>query len=367
MKVHTDKDALLAAIKGVLPAVKRGAPLPILKNVRLSTVGSELEVAATNLEMSIQIRIPAEVDREGATTLPAHDLIKVLSKLTKKGWLSLEQQDDNVSLAYDRTTLNLFALPAEEFPGLDIDPNGRIAQVALRTDDLLTGIRRTRFAAAKDDKSVISGALLKVDNHAMCVVTTDGYRLVTWSGTSRMQGYLSAIIPGAALTALERLLAKGNGTLTSVSIQPQRVIFGQADMVVTVRTIDGQFPPYSQIIPKEFKFQATLPRAELLAAVTRMAIIASEREARTTKLLFQGDELVLSASSTERGRGEDRLPVQGLLEETEIQFNATYLIEALKSFKGDKINLLMNSALAPACLTSAGDDGLFHLLMPIRS
>lgn len=368
MKVHIDKDALLTALKGALPAVKRSAPLPVLKNVRLSTVGKELvEVAATDLEMSIQIRIPAVVDREGATTLPAHDLLKVLSKLTKQGWLSLEQEGADVSLAYGRTSLTLFALPADDFPGLSIDPNARMAQAALRTGDLLTGLRRTRFAAAKDDKSVISGALLNVTGESMCVVTTDGYRLVTWTGASKMQGQLSAIIPGGALAALERLLARGNDALTTVSLESQRIIFEQAGVLVSVRTIDGQFPPYTQIIPKEFTIQATLPRAELLAAVTRMWIIASEREARTTKLQFQSGEVVLSASSAERGRAEDRLPVHGQLDEASIQFNATYLIEALKSFKGEMVNLSMNSALAPACLTSAEDDGLFHLLMPIRS
>lgn len=363
MKVHTDKDALLTAIKGVLPAVKKG-PLPILRHIKVSAIGNQLEVEATDLDMSIQIRIPSEVEREGAVTLPAHDLLKVIAKLTRKDWISLELQDDNVSLTCGRTTLNLVTLPADDFPSMSLK---WIEPIAIRTDDLLTAIRKVRFAAAKDDKSVISGALLEVKEHTVRMATTDGYRLATWSGESKSPGDFSAIIPRDALAALGRLLVIRNTRVAMVSAVDNWVVFDLGEVVFSTKAIDGQYPPYSQIIPKEFKHQATLPRAELLAAVTRMSIIADEREARTTKLHFQGEEVVLSASSHERGRGEDRLPVKGLAEETSIQFNATYLIEALRSFKSDQVNLLMNTPLAPACLTSSEDEGLFHLLMPIRA
>ncbi|HEY9854430.1 MAG TPA: DNA polymerase III subunit beta [Stenomitos sp.] len=366
MEFTCTRDDFSKGIQAVQRAVASRGPLPILSNILIATEGNQLKITATDLEVGIEARVPAQVSTEGAVTLAARQLSEIINKLPNSDVaLSVNKEDVRATVQCARSRFVLPSLPADEFPALP-QVNDNATVVHLAGDQLAKGIRQTLFAAAKDDKSVISGLYLQLANGMLEVVATDGYRLAWRKWDVGNGGELKVIVPSRAMAELARLLSGSEETVTAAMAQNQ-ITFTVGDRYLTSRLIDGQFPPYTQIIPASFNYEVMMDRSALQSAVERVSIMASEREAKVVNLSFSAGDLHLQANAADLGEGDEHLPVEFEGDDVKIAFNATYLLDALKAIDGETIKLQLNGPLAPALLGSPDDPSYSCLLMPIRS
>lgn len=366
MEFTCAREEFSKGIQAVQRAVANRGPLPILSNILIAADGDHLKITATDLEVGIEARIPAQVKGSGAVTLAARQLSEIINKLPNSDVaLSVNEQDVRATVQCARSRFVLPSLPADEFPKLAHSaPSATLVHLA--GDQLAKGIRQTSFAAAKDDKSVISGLYLQLANGVLEVVATDGYRLAWRKWDVGAAGELKVIVPARAMGELARLLSGSDEPVTAALAQNQ-ILFTVGDRYLTSRLIDGQFPPYGQIIPSAFNYEILVDRGVLQGAVERVSIMASEREAKVVNLRFKAGELHLQANAADLGEGDEHLPVDFDGDEVRIAFNANYMLDALKALEGETVKFYLNGPLAPALIQSTEDATYSCLLMPIRS
>ena len=380
MKFTCSREDFSRGIAAVQRVVSSRGPLPILSNLLLATEGSDLKITATDLDVGIEAKIPARVRVEGAVTLAARQLAEIVNKLPNSE-IELSVGDDGAqaTVLCERSRFVLPSLPADEFPKLPVSGDEG-ATITLPDQELARGIRQTAFAASRDDKSVISGLLLRLADSRLEVVATDGYRLAWWRWEGAGAGNLEVIVPARAMNELARLLGStsnrgdaedsgaGKAMAGSVTVGKagNQILFSVGDRFLVSRIIDGAFPNFGQIIPSAFKHEVRCDRLTLLAAVERAGIMASEREGKAIRLGFSSGDLRLWARASELGEVDEHLPVEFEGELLEIAFNSRYLEEALKAIDTDTVIFKLNGPMQATLISS--DDPLYaSLLMPIRS
>lgn len=377
MKFTCSKDDLSRGIAAVQRVVTSRGPIPILSNLLLVTDSDGVRIAATDLNVGIEATVPAQVRAPGAITLAARQLSDIVAKLPNAE-VELALGDDGVqaTVLCQRSRFVLPGLPAEEFPRLPkIGEDGPVVRIP--GADLARGIRQTAFAASlRDDMSVISGLLLRLESGQLEVVATDGYRLAWWRCQGAGEGQLEVVVPARAMGELARLLAASDGasdvTVRYASTEDDagkganQILFAFGDKFLASRIIGGAFPNFRQIIPETFKHDVRLERDAFLGAVERASIMASDRDGKAIRLSFSDGELHLWARTSELGEVDEHLPVDYAGDPIEITFNARYLDEALKALDGDTVTLRLNGPVQAALISGA--DPLYQsLLMPIRS
>ncbi|MBM3267366.1 MAG: DNA polymerase III subunit beta [Candidatus Sericytochromatia bacterium] len=377
MKFTCSKDDLSKGIAAVQRVVTTRGPIPILSNLLLTTGDAGVRISATDLNVGIEATVPAQVGAPGAITLAARQLSDIVAKLPNADVeLALGEDGVQALVLCQRSRFVLPSLPADEFPKLPhIGEDGPV--VRLPGSELARGIRQTAFAAGvRDDMSVISGLLLRLDAGALEVVATDGYRLGWWQWHGAGEGKLEVVVPARAMGELARLLGAAEGspevTVRYASTEEDggkganQILFSFGDKFLASRIINGSFPNFKQIIPESFKVDIRLDRDSFLAAVERASIMASDRDGKAIRLSFQDNELHLWARTSELGEVDEHLQIEYQGEPLEITFNAKYLDEALKALDGDTVTLRLNGSVLAALIQGA--DPLYQsLLMPIRS
>jgi DNA polymerase-3 subunit beta len=269
-----------------------------------------------------------------------------------------------VTLKCSRSKFTLRGLPAVEFPEL---PQAGPNAVRLKADDLVKGIKQTAFAAGGEDKAVISGLFLSVKDGQMEIVATDGYRLA-WrkAPVSDPTAELNVIVPKRAMDELARQVGAAGAEEVAIAMSNNQIALSFDDRYMTSRLVDGQYPPFRQIVPTTFACEAVLDRASLLGAVERVSIMAFDREAHIIKLEFGIDELKLSAGNSELGDSTEVVALEYTGEPMAISFNADFLVDALKNMDAETIRLGLNTPLSPVIIRPLDDDSHTCLLMPVN-
>ncbi len=360
MKLTATRGDLAKAIAVVSRVAPSRAALPVLSNLLLVATADGLNLTATDLDIGIEVACPALVSDPGSITLPAKKLHEIVTKLPEAP-IDIAIEDYQALITCKRSKFTVPTLPADEYPKLLASAQDD-ATVVLPAAELARGIRQTLFATSKDDKSVIAGLLLRVHDAKLEIVGTDGYRLAWWRAEGKGEGDLEAIIPSRAMGELSRLLDGGEVTVARAGNQ---IAFRVGDRLLTSRVIDGTFPAFERIIPPEFKYGARMGRDELLGAVERAGIMASEIDGHAICLGLDQGELGISGSAAALGQAQDTLAIEYDGEPMEIRFNARYVEEALRAVDGEAITLRLNGAVQAALIE--GSDPLYvSLLMPIQ-
>lgn len=365
MRLICTKENFARGLSAVARAVSSRGPLPILTHVKLVADGAGVRFTATDLEVGLEARVPAEVADEGSVALTAKTLSEIVSKLPNADIeLATPEREAEVTLRCLRSKFTLRGLPAAEFPAL---PTPAGASVRLGAEELLKGIRQTVFAAAGEDKAVISGLFLRLEGGKLELVATDGYRLACReTAVAEQAGSLSVVVPKRAMDELARQLsAMGTGEV-EVAVASNQIGFTLGDRYMTSRLVDGQYPNFRQIIPTRFERGAVIDRAAFLAAVERVSIMAMDREAHTIKLEFADGEVVISAGNSELGDSNETVATEYSGEPLAISFNADYLSDALKHIDAETVRLDMNGPLTPVLVRPLADDSHTCLVMPLN-
>ena len=370
MKLTIERAALLKCLGHVQSVVERRNTIPILSNVKIEAGDGKLALNATDMDLDIVEGVAADVAEAGATTAPAHTLYDIVRKLPEGAQVVMEKESGGqLVLKAGRSRFALSCLPTEDFPVLG---SGELPhQFKMPVHDLKTLLDRTRFAISTEEtRYYLNGIYLHVAERdgtkVLRAVATDGHRLASAEVPlpEGSDGIPGVILPRKVVTELGKLIDESVGEVF-VGLSETKARFAVDEIVITSKLIDGTFPDYERVIPRDNDKMLDVDRKLLADAVDRVSAISSEKS-RAVKLTLGAGVLKLSASSPEHGLAEEEIEVDYNGDGLEIGFNSAYLLDITRQIEGDTASLAMADAASPTVLREAGDDSALFVLMPMR-
>ena len=362
LKATCSRDELTRALGVVSRGVSTRTTVQILAGILLQASDGKLDLAATDMELSLRTSLEAQVEAEGSVVVPGRLLLE-LARLLPDAEVSIEHklEEAAVEVRSGPATYRLHTYNAEDFPRLPDAAAGERHEVD-REMLLETVARVSRSASRDESRPVLTGVLMRFEPGKLVMAATDSYRLsVKETVTEGSVPELEAIVPARALGELARIAQAGEGI--ELGVHENQVVFTTGDALLTTRRIDGQFPNYRQLVPETFDHELMLPREELLDVVRRVAVMAQRNS--PLRLRFADGELTVSAQTQDVGEARESLPVSFSGEPLEIGFNAEFLRDGVESVTGEQLRLKLISPLRPAVLQGEDVDFLY-LIMPIR-
>jgi DNA polymerase-3 subunit beta len=362
LKAVVPREELARHLGVVSRAASTRTTVQVLAGILLRAEGGRLELAATDMEISLRSSLDAGVETDGAVVVPSK-LLTDLVRLLPADQVSIEHRSGEgiVEIISGAATYRLHTYNAEDFPRLP-DASG-VELVSIDAEAVLgTAARVSRAASRDESRPVLTGILVRFEGESLVMAATDSYRLAvkeTSMGSAAPE--LDAIVPARALGELTRI-AQVAGEL-QLGVLENQVIFATDGVLLTTRRIEGQFPNYRQLLPETFEHELKLPREELLDVVRRVSVMA-QRNA-PIRLRFAEGELTVSAQTQDVGEARESMPAPFSAEPLEIGFNPEFLRDGIDSVEGDEVRLKLISSLRPAVIQGDSDD-FSYLIMPIR-
>ena len=376
MKLTIERAALLKALGHVQSVVERRNTIPILSNVLLSADGHGLAFSATDLDMEIVDETPARVTGEGQITAPAHTLYEIVRKLPDGADVELKYmgEDPRLSVTAGRSRFNLPVLPSGDFPQMTRD--GLSDKLAIEADALIRLIDRTRFAISTEEtRYYLNGLYLHTVSEGgvtkLRAVATDGHRLALaeMPAPEGAAGLPGVIVPRKTIAEARRLLDDA-GESVDVRISAAKVRFDFAGedgqgAALTSKVIDGAFPDYVRVIPRDNTKVVQVDVKLFAAAVDRVATISAEKS-RSVKLAIEPGKLTLTVRNMEAGQAVEEVEIDYDGDSFEIGFNARYLLDVCGQIGGEGMELRFADPASPTLVIDPSDDGVKYVLMPLR-
>jgi DNA polymerase-3 subunit beta len=374
MRVSCLQDNLARGLNVVSRAVGARTTLPVLSNVLLATDNGRLRLAATNLDLGITAWIGASVEEDGAITVPArtlNDLVNTLSP--ERVDMDVAVRTNTLHLSCGATTANIRGIDAQEFPIMP-EPGEDDDSLTIPAGELRDMIGMVAFAAARDDsRPVLTGVSLSYQDGLLTMAAADGFRLSVREipVETEYYGSFSLVVPARTLQELARIITDETETVKLVLPQERsQVIFFMPNALVATQLIDGAFPDYRQIIPRDTPTRTVVDTLSLLQACRRADIFAREAN-HTVRFSVEPQEgmagvLRVSAQASETGENEVILDASIEGDGLGIAFNVRYLIEVLNVIHHDRVMIGNSSAEKPGVLKAVGDDSFTHVIMPMH-
>jgi DNA polymerase-3 subunit beta len=371
MELVVRKTDLLRELQLFQGIVERKNTIPILANVLIEANGNEVKFLATDLEVGLRSRCSASVSKSGSLTLPAKKLYEIIKALPETD-VRIEEDKNGVKVAADRFDSRMQTLPREDFPTLP-EASGSYS-AALQRDVLKQMVGKTQFAiTGEDTRYFLNGALFILRNDSMSLVSTDGHRLAlvtvprdTGKGKGKPDEEVRVILPRKTLLELGRLLAESDG-----DIQYERgenhLFFDIGGRLLISRMIDGQFPAFERVIPKNNDKRVEFDRDRLTSAVRRVALLSNERS-RAVKFQMDKGKVEIASSSPEFGEAKEALIVDYAGTPVTICFNAQYVLDFLNVVETDSVALEFKDEMSQAVMKPIGGEGYdyTYVIMPMR-
>ncbi len=374
MQVKTTQINLDKALDTVSRAISTRSTLPILSNVLVATESGRLKLRATNLEVSITTWIDAEVTAEGQIAVPARLFADFVGTLPAGGNVSLAVTGNKMKVSAGKTSADMHGMDAEDFPTI---PSVSDAPLAKLDPTLLREmIGQVAFAAATDDsRPVLAGVLVKFEGGTLTMAAADGFRLaVKEQQVEPVDAPVSVIVPAKALIALSKLIGDSEDPVEiAVTANRNQVLFHAENVEIVSRLVDGNFPSYTQIVPKSHDTRTVVRTQQFLQAVRRAHIFARDNSNVVRLKVVPGDgngtgdgQVNITATAAESGTGADELAARVEGAECEIAFNAKYLQDALTTVGTGEVALETQAPNTPATVKPVGVDGLVIVIMPMH-
>ncbi len=367
MRFTISREKLQEGLAAVSSAVPSKTTLPVLANLLVQTTDKGIRLSGTDLDIAVSTEVTADVEAAGAITIPAKKLVEIARELPPAPVKLSSSGDQRVSLECGRSKFKLLGLPKSEFPSFPAIQFEKAIRVP--SGDLQKLISHTAFAASTEEsRPILNGVLWELKPDTMRMVATNGHRLarmdVPVKGGSGQPA--SLIIPPKALEQIRRLFPAEEEL--EVAQGENHLGFRSPFTAVYTRLIEGPYPGYEQVIPKDNDKHAIIDKPSFISALKRMSVVASDQTHRI-RLGFNAGLLKFSVSTPDLGEAQDELPIKYEGDPLEIGFNAAYLLEILRYIPTDEVRLTFKAAERAATIEPEGwDDAAKYLtlLMPLR-
>lgn len=365
MRFSIQREGLLKPLQQVIGAVERRQTMPILANVLIRVESGNISVTTTDLEVELVARVAQAEASDGEVTIPARKLLDICRALPDEAQLELVSDGDRVVITSGRARFTLSTLPAADFPALDEIATTRELEISER--ELRHLLLKTAFAMANQDvRYYLNGLMLEIEENAVRTVATDGHRLAlcelrtTVGGSSSQQ----VIVPRKGVLELSRLLEDSDERVR-LQIGSSHIRVTMPGLRYTSKLIDGRFPDYERVIPRDGDQVMRVEREPLRRALSRASILSNEKY-RGIRLVLGQDRLRIQAHNPEQEEAEDEIEAQYSGTAMEIGFNVTYLLDVLNTVEGDTVEATFKDASSSVLLRDPGAEDALYVVMPMR-
>ncbi len=365
MKLSCTQENLSKGLSIVGRSVGTRATLPVLNNILLQTDKGRLKLSATDLEIGIHTWVGAKVDMDGGITVPARLLSDFVNNNTDKN-IELELKETTLKLSSEHYKANINGIEASEFPL--IPQVKKSVEIEIGSKELIGGINKTLIATALDEsRPVLAGVYFFNKDQEMKVVATDSYRLAEQTITlvNKPEKDFRFIVPQRTIAELARILANA-GPVAKILPGENQVEFVMEDTILVSRLIEGAFPDYVQIIPKESKTTMEVATAEFNNAI-KMASLFARESANNIKLKITApDKIEVLATSSQIGDNLSTVGGKVTGDSIEVAFNAKFILDCLAVVGSEKVTLDLLSATAAGILRGNKEQHYLYVIMPLR-
>jgi DNA polymerase-3 subunit beta len=368
MKFSVTRNALLNELNLVQGVIEKKSTIPILSNILLEAAGEHIDIAATDLDVTIRCGCPATVDSEGATTISARrlfDIVRLLPDGVDIEFTLLE--NDWVELRSGNTQYKIVALPKENFPSI---PEAAPATAMIPGALFRSMIQKTMFAITQEESRYsLNGALLALFPNEIRMVATDGHRLALVSKTMEIPGIdaeVKALIPRKTLVEIQKLIGDQD-VIIEFGRDENHLFFGAGNKRLVSRILAGQFPNYELVVPRDNdKFIVSTTRA--LGDGIRRAAVMSDEKLRAIRLSFRSGALELTASCAEAGEAREVVPIEYEGETIDIGFNPHYLLDFIGACNTDSVSISIKDSETQGLLRPGAPSDLDYryVVMPMK-
>lgn len=372
MQFTIGKELLLRGLGRIQGIVEKRTTLPVLSNVLMETLDNELFLTATDLEVGMRSSYPAQVATPGKITVSAKKLYEIVKELPDGDILFRSRDNSWVEIKSGKALFNIVGLPADEFP--HFPKPGREQLLDIPAEDLREMVEKTFFSVSTDEsKYNLSGIYVKYFQEAgrqlLRFVATDGHRLAlaqrpiaSVGGEDFARG---VILPRKGVIELRRIAEEGGGVI-AIGLMDNNVLIQRDTTTVVMRLVDGEFPDYTRVIPKdEGSFKAVIKTDSFLHALRRMSILSSDKT-RGVKLVVNANGLNISSSNPELGEAHEDIEIDYSGPEISMGFNARFLIDILNAQTTPEIILQLRDNMSPGLILPQKDQDALAVVMPMR-
>jgi len=359
MKFTITREQLQEGLSAVAAAIPAKTTLPVLANVLVEVTKQGLRLSGTDLDIAVTTVVPADVDADGAVTLPAKKLVDIARELPSGPVRFTAAGESRVAIECGRAKFKLLGLPREEFPSFP----------AVKFDGAWKAPAGGHVAFAsstEESRPILNGVLWELRPDHMRMVATNGHRLAKMDVPAKGGSTADLIVPPKALEQIRRLFPAEEAI--EIARSDNHIGFRAGGTLVFSRLIEGPYPNYEQVIPRENDKVATVDKAGMSAALRRMSVVASDQTHRI-RLAFSGGAVKFSVQTPDLGEAQDELAVTYEGEPLEIGFNAMYLLEILKYMPTDEVRVTFKAPERAATVEPVGWDdpaSYMALVMPLR-
>lgn len=367
MKLSCTQENLNRGLSIVSHLAGKNATLPILDNVLLSSSSGLLELSTTNLEIGIKCFVRGKIEKEGKITVQAK-LFNDYVSLLPKSRIDIETHENSLMLKCDVYETTMRGASSEDYPL--IPKIEKEDQLVVDAREFLDAVSETVFAVALDEtRPEISGVYTEVEGNEMKLVATDSYRLAERkiSLKKAVNGPKKVIIPARTLQELARVLSVVETDEIEIVIIENQVMFDLGETTIVSRVIEGKYPDYAQIIPKEGRTQFVGRKEELMRIIKTTSLFSKSGICDVNiKVVPGNNEVIVSAANTQVGEHVSRFPVKAKGEDNNIVFNYRYLLEGLQNISSDEVVVELIDSANPGIIKPRGKDGYLYVIMPIK-
>ena len=370
MKFTVEKNNIIKSLTHVQSIVEKKNTLPILSNILLEAKENSLILSATDMDISVTDRLNCNIIEEGSTTVSAHTLYDIIRKLPDTSEIEIISNDGKImSLRSGKSKFSLGCLPKDDFPIIEIEKLEN--EINIEAQQFLKLILKTRFAISNEEtryflNGIYFHTIKKNDTNFLSLVATDGHRLAKFdiNYKENLNEIPGVIIPKKTVNELYKLLTDSNDVV-KINLNSNKIIFFIDQTILVSKLIDGSFPDYRRVIPKENKNILKINRQSFSLAVDRVSTITSDKSP-VIKFKLLKNLMNMSSVNNENGTATEDITTIYSGDEIEIGFNSKYILEMINNLEDDEIILKFKDSASPVTSMEESNPNLIYVLMPMR-
>jgi DNA polymerase-3 subunit beta len=366
MNLEVNKERLNNAVIKAERVTGKNSSLPVLSCIILEAKGGTLKVKSTNLDIALELDVPAKISNEGVVAVTGNILSSYLSSLGKsESVLNLHLQNENLYISSKNSETVVRAILHEDFP--EITKNNEPANFKIKPEDLISGLQSVWYSASVSNiKPELSSVYIYPDGEDMFFVATDSFRLAEKSvKIGNTEGFESVLIPYRNTTEIAKIIEDIEGEL-EVTFAEDQIIFKAPGMYLLSRIVDGVFPDYKQIIPNSESTVVTLLKEDFNQSMKVSNVFSDNFNQATMTVSPADDVFEISTKNKDRGESINKIKVKAEGETLKISFNFKYINDCLSSIKSDSLKFVFNGPGKPLIISGTKDGSFRYLVMPMN-
>ena len=363
-----DRESLLNKLRIVEKITIQRGIQPVLANILFEVKDNELTLSATDLDLYVVVKTSVAVKKEGKITLPAKKLVEIASKLPDYPVeFSLNEDTNVVKIKCGASKFEIIGISAAEFPVQEEEFSAK-EELTINTAPFLKSIKSTTYAVAGyENRNIISGVLFKLKGNKLEMAATDGNRLtrIIEEVKTDKSNDTKIVIPSKTLQEISRIFSFVDDEEVHLFLGKAKILIKTKNVSLRSRLLEGEYPPYEQLIPKTTTYNVSLSRADLINSLERVACMVNERTS-VVKLEFSENKLMLKAETPNAGTSEDELVCDFSGDELAISFNIKYILDAIRAMESEKTVIGISGSSTATVFNQDDTDNYICLIMPIN-